>query len=151
MFILVYCPWKASLHTCPAINAFEGVILYLSIFQADFYSFSRTHSSTIATEVTFANIPVNSASIAREGLPDILKRITSRSRSGEEVLYDCRKHPGHFYYLSVHAIQGSIDKVITGTSAISQPGSITSKVGMLANVGVLIFNLSRLFVPLPFK
>jgi hypothetical protein len=151
VFILVYCPRKAGLHACTTVNAFEGVILYLSIFQTDFYSISRTHPGTIATQVTLASIPVNSASIAREGLPDILKRITSGSWSGEEVLYDCRKHPGHFSYLSVHAIQGSMDKVITGTSAISQPGNITNKVGMLAKVGVLTFNLSRLFVPLPLK
>jgi hypothetical protein len=150
VFILVYCPGKAGLHACTTINTFERVILYLPVFQTDFYSFGRTHSGTIATQVTLASIPVNSASIAREGFPDILKRIAPGSRSGEEVFHNRRKHP-HFNYLSVQAIQGSMDKVITGTSAISQPGSMTNKVGMLANVGVLTFNLSRLFVPLPLK
>ena len=53
------------------------------------------------------------------------------------------------FYLSVHEIHGSIDKTITGTSANSHPGSMASKDGILANVGVLIFNLSKFLVPLP--
>ena len=142
ILILTYCPGKASLHACSAINAFERVLSYLSVFQADFYSFGRAHSGTIATQVTFAGISVNSASIAREGLPDILKRITPSSRSGEEVLYDSRKHT-HLYHLSEQPMQGSMDKVITGTSAISQPSNIASKAGTLAKVGVRIFSLSR--------
>jgi methylthioribose-1-phosphate isomerase len=49
----------------------------------------------------------------------------------------------HLYHLSEQPMQGSMDKVITGTSAISQPGNIASKAGTLAKVGVRIFNLSR--------
>lgn len=150
VLILTYCPREASLHACTAVDAFERVILYLPVFQADFYSCSRTYPGTITTQVTFVGVEVNFASIFGEGLSYVFERITPSNRSGEEILYDCRKHL-HFYYLSVQAMQGSMDRVITGTSAISQPGSITSKVGMLAKVGVLTFNLSRLFVPLPLK
>ena len=82
ILILTYCSGKASLHACSAINAFERVLSYLSVFQTDFYSFGRTHSGTIATQVTFASILVNSAPIAREGLPDILKRVTPGSGVG---------------------------------------------------------------------
>lgn len=142
VLILPYRPWKTNLHAITAINAFERVLSLLSVSQTDFSSFGRTHSGTIVTQVTFASIPVNSAPIAREGLPDILKRVTPGSGSGEQVLQDSRKHM-HLYYLSEQPMQGSIDRVITGISAISQPGNIASKAGTLAKVGVRIFSLSR--------
>jgi hypothetical protein len=46
-------------------------------------------------------------------------------------------------------MQGSIDKTITGTSASSHPCSILTSGGIFVNVGVLILDLTRNFVPLP--
>ena len=52
-------------------------------------------------------------------------------------------------HLSAQPIQGSIDMIITGTSASSQPWSIFTSGGTLVSVGVLIRDLTRNFVPLP--
>jgi hypothetical protein len=49
VFILVYCPGEANLHTVTAIDAFERVISYLSLFETYFYGIGRTDPGTIAT------------------------------------------------------------------------------------------------------
>jgi hypothetical protein len=54
-------------------------------------------------------------------------------------------------HLSVQLIQGSIDKTMTGTSASSHPCNIFTSGGMFVNVGVLILDRTRNFVPLPLR
>lgn len=50
-------------------------------------------------------------------------------------------------YLSVQLMHGSMVRTRTGTSDNLHPGSILSRVGIFAKVGVLIFNLLKFFVP----
>jgi hypothetical protein len=52
-------------------------------------------------------------------------------------------------YLSVQLMQGSMVNISTGISASLLPGTIFNNGGILAKVGVRIFNLARFFVPLP--
>lgn len=44
-------------------------------------------------------------------------------------------------------IHGSMDKTITGTSDSHIPGNMVIRAGMLAKVGVLIRNRSKVLVP----
>lgn len=110
----------------------------------------RASSAAQAAEITFSHIDLNVA--AGIGIEFILHdRVHSCSRFAEQTLHDgfadYVKCHSFSPYLSVQLIQGSIVKARSGTSAKSDPGSIFSRAGILAKVGVLTRNLSRYLVP----
>ena len=70
---------------------------------------------------------------------------TLRIAEGVTPQPPCRRH-----YLSQQLMQGSMVRMIFGTSASSQPLSIFTRAGRLALVGVRRRKRSRFFVPLPF-
>ena len=82
---------------------------------------------------------------------NLLKRIKPCRVLGQQILQNGLCHEHGFFslgYLSVQLMHGSIVRIRIGTSARSQPGSISSRGGILAKVGVLMRSLSRNFFPL---
>jgi len=111
----------------------------------------RTSSAAKTAEITFIDIDFNiTAGIGIEFILD--DRVHCCSRFAEQTLHhgfaDYVKCHSLSPYLSVQLMQGSIVKAKSGTSANSDPGSIFSRAGILAKVGVLTRNLSRYLVPL---
>lgn len=63
------------------------------------------------------------------------------------VLDIIKKRISPSFYLSVQLMHGSIVSTSTGTSARFEPGSIFSKPGIFANVGVLTLRRCKNLVP----
>ena len=69
---------------------------------------------------------------------------------GEGLFHVNEKTHGVPPYLSQQLMQGSMVRMMLGTSASSQPFSIFTRAARLALVGVRRRNRSRFFVPFPF-
>ena len=79
-------------------------------------------------------------------------RVGNCNRRVEECSYRCFCHFKKCHsesHLSAQPIQGSMDMIMTGTSASSQPCSILTSGGMFVRVGVRIRDRTKNFVPFP--
>jgi hypothetical protein len=56
--IFSYCPWKAGLLACTTVNALKRIVLYLPVFQTNFYSGGWAYPGAIATQITFIAIKI---------------------------------------------------------------------------------------------
>lgn len=141
----------ADLHAEIADDAAGPVDFPLFIRFAYIDGACRASPAAQAAEITFIDIDFDiTAGIGIEFILD--DRVHSCGRFAEQTLHDgfadYVKCHSLSPYLSVQLMQGSMVKARSGTSASSDPGSIFSRAGILAKVGVLTRNLSRYLVPL---
>ncbi len=135
-----------------AVYAGKRVVLPGGPFGIHGNTLGRALAGTGPAEVAVLDFVKKLPACALKGLPGLL-RVKPGGAFREEISEHIGRHAEHSaspYYLSVQLMHGSMDRVITGTSASSIPGSMLSRAGILANVGVLIRSLSRFLLPFPF-
>lgn len=139
--------FRTYLYAITARNALESCYVPCFFFSSNNYGASGTFSLAHSAEYTSGNIYRNTASCKlRQHL--WAKRIFNSSGFSEQALQDCLCHYKKLHiYLSVQLMHGSIVRTNTGTSARLLPGSIFTKLGIFANVGVLTLRRCKNLVP----
>lgn len=139
--------FRAHLNTITARDASESRDGPRLFFFTDDYCAGRAFSLANAAEYAFRYVYyyTTPGCIGQYLWP---KRIFDSERLSKKAFQDCLCHDKKSHsYLSAQLMHGSMVRTSTGTSARLEPGSIFTRLGILANVGVLTLRRCKNLVP----